>query len=249
LQKLVCNDSGQKTWRFLVTISTESRRILKQLEEFNAEEKRILDLLGGGLSQDFPNPQRVGCPDSALLKGIALHQVPLAEADPWLDHFSSCSPCFQEFSQLRKQALDRRRSTQVWLAAAAVLLFAAAGWLWVRTGPPVQRTAMVVLDLRERSLARGENPAHTKQLALEIPRTAKHLIMDLPIGSKEGSYDLALLNEAGDEVSRATGTATLKDQIVILRADIDIGDLSPGFYFLGVRQPGLEWSRYPARVI
>jgi hypothetical protein len=249
LQKLVCNDSGQKTWRFLVTISTESRRILKQLEEFNAEEKRILDLLGGGLSQDFPNPQRVGCPDSALLKGIALHQVPLTEADPWLDHFSSCSPCFQEFSQLRKQALDRRRSTQVWLAAAAVLLFAAAGWLWVRTGPPVQRTAMVVLDLRERSLARGENPAHTKQLALEIPRTAKHLIMDLPIGSKEGSYDLALLNEAGDEVSRATGTATLKDQIVILRADIDIGDLSPGFYFLGVRQPGLEWSRYPARVI
>jgi hypothetical protein len=249
LQKLVCNDSGQKTWRFLVTISTESRRILKQLEEFNAEEKRILDLLGGGLSQDFPNPQRVGCPDSAMLKGIALHQVPLTEADPWLDHFSSCSPCFQEFSQLRKQALDRRRSTQVWLAAAAVLLFAAAGWLWVRTGPPVQRTAMVVLDLRERSLARGENPAHTKQLALEIPRTAKHLIMDLPIGSKEGSYDLALLNEAGDEVSRATGTATLKDQIVILRADIDIGDLSPGFYFLGVRQPGLEWSRYPARVI
>jgi hypothetical protein len=233
----------------LVTISTESRRILKQLEEFNAEEKRILDLLGGGLSQGFPNPQRVGCPDSAVLKGIALHQVPLAEADPWLDHFSSCSPCFQEFSQLRKQALDRRRSTQVWLVAAAVLLFAAAGWLWVRTGPPVQRAAVVVLDLRERSLARGENPADTKQLALEIPRTAKHLVLDLPIGSKEGTYDLALLNEAGDEVSHATGTATLKDQIVILRADLDIGDVSPGLYFLGVRQVGLEWSRYPARVI
>jgi hypothetical protein len=73
--------------------------------------------------------------------------------------------------------------------------------------------------------------------------------MDLPIGSKEGSYDLALLNEAGDEVSLATGTATLEDQIVILRADIDIGNVSPGLYFLGVRQPGLKWSRYPARVI
>jgi hypothetical protein len=108
---------------------------------------------------------------------------------------------------------------------------------------------VVVLDLRERSLARGENPADTKQLALEIPRTAKHLVLDLPIGSKEGTYDLALLNEAGDEVSHATGTATLKDQIVILRADLDIGDVSPGLYFLGVRQVGLEWSRYPARVI
>ncbi len=184
-----------------------------------------------------------------MLKGIALHKVPLAEADPWLDHFSSCSPCFQEFSQFRQQALDRRRRTQVWLAAAAVLLFAVAGWLWVRTGPPVQTTAIVVLDLRERSLARGENPADTKPLALEIPRTAKHLVVDLPIGSKEGSYDLALLNEAGDEVSRATGTATLEEQIVILRADIDMGDVSPGFYSLGVRQLGMKWSRYPARVI
>ena len=230
-----------------MTISTESRRILKQQEEFNAEDKRILDLLGRGLSQDFPNPQRVGCPDSAILKGIALHKVPLAEADRWLDHFSSCSPCFQEFTQFRKQAVDRRR-TQVWLAAAAVLVFAVAGWLWVRTRPSVQTSATVVLDLRERSLARGENPTDAKEVALEIPRTAKHLIMDLPIGSKEGSYDLALLNEAGDEVSRASGTATLEDHIVILRADIDVRNLSPGLYFLGLRQLGPEWSRYPTRV-
>ena len=230
-----------------MTISTEGRRVLKQQEEFNAEEKRILDLLGRGLSEDFPNAQRVGCPDSAILKGIALHKVPLAEADRWLDHFSSCSPCFQEFTQFRKQAVDRRR-TQVWLAAAAVLIFAVAGWLWVRTRPSVQTSATVVLDLRDRSVARGENSPETKQLALEIPRTAKHLVIDLPIGSKEGSYDLALLNEAGDEVLRATGTATLQNQIVILRADIDIGNVSAGFYFLGVRQPGLEWSRYPTRV-
>ena len=230
-----------------MTISTEGRRVLKQQEEFNAEEKRILNLLGRGLSEDFPNAQRVGCPDSAILKGIALHKVPLAEADRWLDHFSSCSPCFQEFTQFRKEAVDRRR-TQVWLAAAAVLIFAVAGWLWVRTRPSVQTSATVVLDLRDRSVARGENSPETKQLALEIPRTAKHLVIDLPIGSKEGSYDLALLNEAGDEVLRATGTATLQNQIVILRADIDIGNVSAGFYFLGVRQPGLEWSRYPTRV-
>jgi len=224
------------------------RRVLKEQQEFNGEEKQILDLLDRGLSQDFPNPQRVGCPDSAILKGIALHKVPLAEADRWLDHFSSCSPCFQEFTQFRKQAVDRRR-TQVWLAAAAVLIFAVAGWLWVHTRPSLQTSATIVLDLRERSVSRGENSAENKQLALEIPRTAKHLVMDLPIGSKEGSYDLALLNEAGDEVLRATGTATLENQIVILRADIDIRNVSAGFYFLGLRQLGLEWSRYPTRVI
>ena len=142
-----------------------------------------------------------------------------------------------------------RRRTQMWLAAAAVLIFAVAGWLWVRTRPSVQISATVVLDLRERSLARGENPAGGKEVALEMPRTARHLIVDLPIGSKEGSYDLALLNEAGDEVSRATGTATLEDHVVILRADIDIRNLSPGLYFLGLRQLGPELTRYPTRVI
>ena len=229
--------------------STGSRRILKEQEEFNGEEKRILDLLNKGLSRDFPNPQRVGCPDSAVLRGIAVHKVPLSEADRWLDHFSSCSPCFQEFTQFRKQAVDGRRRAQLWLAAAAVLLFAVAGWLWVRSRPSVQTSATVVLDLRERSLTRGENPTDAKEVALEIPRTARHLVMDLPIGSKEGSYDLALLNEAGDEVSRAKGTATLEDHIVILRADIDIRNLSRGLYFLGLRQLGPEWSRYPTRVI
>src|SRR5713226_5419335 len=221
-------------------ISTESRRVLKQTEEFNAEEKRILDLLGRGLSQDFPNPQRVGCPDSAVLRGIALRKVPLSEADRWLDHFSSCSPCFQEFSQFRKQALDRRRRTQVWVAVAAVLLFAVAGWLWVRTRPSVEATNTAVLDLRERSVARGQNPSETGQAPLEIPRSAKHLILDLPIGSKEGPYDVGLLTEAGDQILRATGTAKLHDHVTGLRVDIDVSSVRPGVYILGVRQSDLE---------
>jgi hypothetical protein len=203
--------------------------------------------MGKGLSRDFPNPQRVGCPDSALLRRIALRKVPLSEADRWLNHFSSCSPCFQEFTQFRKQAVERRR-TRAWLTVAAVLIFAVADWLWVRNRPSPQTSATVVLDLRERSLARGENPTGAKEVALEIPRTARHLIVDLPIGSKEGSYDLALLNEAGDEVLRATGTAKLEDHVVVLRAEIDIRNLSPGFYFVGLRQLGPEWNRYPTRV-
>src|SRR5580704_8089190 len=122
---------------------TGSRQVLKAQEAFNGEEKRILDLLGRGLSRDFPNPQRVGCPDSVVLRGLAAHKVPLSEADRWLNHFSSCSPCFQEFTQFRKQAVERRR-TQVWLAAAAVLVFAVVGWLLVRNLPSVQTSATVV---------------------------------------------------------------------------------------------------------
>jgi hypothetical protein len=207
-----------------------------------------LDLLGRGLSRDFPNPQRVGCPDSAVLRGIALHKVPLSEADRWLNHFSSCSPCFQEFTQFRKQAADRRR-TQVWLAAAAVFIFAVAGWFWVRHRPQVQTAAVVVLDLRGRATVRGENLPETSQPPLGVPRNAKTLNLELPIGSNEGAYDVAVLNPSGAELFRTSATAKLENHIVVLRADVDLAGVSPGSYFLGVRQPGVEWTRFPIRLL
>ena len=46
-------------------------------EEFDKDEERILDLLARGLSREFPNPQRVGCPDSTILKGIAFRKLRL----------------------------------------------------------------------------------------------------------------------------------------------------------------------------
>jgi len=208
-----------------------------------------LDLLDKGLSQDFPNPQRVGCPDSAVLRGIAFHKVPLAEADRWLDHFSSCSPCFQEFTQFRKQGLDDRRRTQMWLAAAAMVLLVLAGWLWVRSRSSGQTAAVVVLDLRGRATVRGENTPESSQPPLEVSRNARSLNLDLPIGSNEGTYDLALLNPVGDELFRTSATAKLENHIVVLRADVDLAGVSPGSYFLGVRQPGLEWTRFSIRLL
>ena len=94
-------------------------------------------------------------------------------------------------------------------------------------------------------MARGQSPAETHQHPLEIRRSAKHLILDLPIGSKEGAYNIAILSESGAQILVATGTAQLQDHVVSLRADVDIGGVQPGLYFLALRQPGLEWNRYP----
>lgn len=112
----------------------------------------------------------------------------------------------------------------------------------------MQTTETAVLDLRERSVARGQNPSDTGQAPLEIPRTAKHLVLDLPIGSKEGPYDVGLITDTGDELLRATGTAELRDHITRLRVDVDLSSIRPGTYSLGVRQRSLEWTRYPIRV-
>ena len=211
------------------------------------EEKRILDVLARGLSREFPNPERVGCPDSSILRGIASHKLPLAQAEPWFDHLSSCSPCFQDFTTFRREATGQRRRIQVWLAAAAVLLFAVGGWLLLRTRPPAQ-TETAVLDLRDRSVVRGQNPSETGQAPLEIPRSAKHLVLDLPIGSKEGPYDVGLFSDTGDQLLRAAGTAELHEHVTVLRIDVDLSSIRPGTYSLRVRQPNLEWTQYLVQV-
>jgi hypothetical protein len=137
----------------------------------------------------------------------------------------------------------------MWLAAAAVVLIAIGGWLWVRNRPSGQTAAVVVLDLRGRAMARGETPTDANQQPLEIPHGARQLQLDLPIGSNEGTYELAVLNGNGAELFRSSGTAKLEDHIVMLRAEVNLISISPGSYYLGLRQQGMEWTRFPIRVL
>jgi hypothetical protein len=135
-----------------------------------------------------------------------------------------------------------------WVATAAVLLFAVGGWLWVRARHSAEATDTAVLDLRERSVARGESQADVGQAPLEIPRRTKHLILDLPIGSKDGPYDVGLFTGTGDQVLRATGMTEVHDHITSLRVDVDLSSIRPSLYSLGVRQPSLDWTRYQVRI-
>jgi hypothetical protein len=73
--------------------------------------------------------------------------------------------------------------------------------------------------------------------------------LELPIGSNEGAYEVALLDPSGAELFRTSATAKLEDHIVVLKADVALAGVSPGSYFLGLRQRGLEWMRFPVRVL
>jgi len=88
-----------------------------------------LKLLNRELAEGFPNPKRVGCPDSELLQRLARHQIPISELDPWIDHLGSCSECFGEFNRLKIASKARRRRFIVYAAAACILL-ASAGLFW-----------------------------------------------------------------------------------------------------------------------
>ena len=211
------------------------------------DEKRILDALGRGLLKEFPNPERSGCPGSDVLKRIASHEMPLTEAEKWLDHLTSCSPCYRDFIEL--QAGYRRRRMQTVLAIAASILIVAgiAGWalLFKQKGPPTVQAA--VLDLRNRSVARGGEPTPGEQ-PLEVSRSVKHLNIYLPLGSAEGPYELRIATTAGSVAFATNGVASLKDGLTSIEAAVDLSSASSGRYVLQIRRPNSEWNSYPLLV-
>jgi hypothetical protein len=200
--------------------------------------------LGSGLLREFPNPDRIGCPGSEILRGLAFRTVPLAQAERWLEHLTSCSPCYRDFSQFR-EAYQRRRNLTLLAVAASILVVASVGvWALMQRHSRTQLAQTAVLDLRNRSVARGTQPVPTGP-PLEIRRTVSSFDIYLPIGSSEGAYDIRILTPSGTPVLTASGIAKLKDHITSLQVAVSLSSAHPGRYILQIRKADLEWNSYP----
>jgi hypothetical protein len=202
-------------------------------------------VLGGGLLKEFPNPERVGCPRPHVLKRIASHEMPLSEAEKWLEHLTSCSPCYRDFSKLRAAQKQRRMRTFLAVAAGILIVACLAGWAFLRSKEPLVGTAM--LDLRNRSTARGTEPSPSEP-PLEISRDVSRLEIRLPLGSLEGSYDLRVSTPEGESLFSGAGVANIQQGITVLRIDMNLSKANPGLYLLQLRHVGSDWNSYPLRI-
>ena len=108
------------------------------------EETRFLKaaqrvLLQGG----FPNPERTGCPEKSILKAIASREVSPDKVMDWIEHVGMCSPCFLEYTELRKRVVWRRRAAYLSIAAAVIIVILSLGWWRWRSGQPALITGHV----------------------------------------------------------------------------------------------------------
>lgn len=86
---------------------TKPRKRKKLLSEEN-----LLELGRKHFAKDFPNPKRQGCPPRNALQLLA--EDPRKADSSVLNHVSSCSPCYRDYShflQARKKTL-RSKSTK-----------------------------------------------------------------------------------------------------------------------------------------
>ena len=70
-------------------------------------EKELLDAFDRVLHEDFPNPQRIACPEHQVLLKLA-QQSADAQLSHLLDHIRRCAPCFDELKELRRKAQSDR---------------------------------------------------------------------------------------------------------------------------------------------
>ena len=70
-------------------------------------EKALLGYLKQHLSNDFPNPTRIGCPPLEALERNA--QDPIHADESVSKHVAHCSPCYRVYSRLLREDLARIR--------------------------------------------------------------------------------------------------------------------------------------------
>jgi hypothetical protein len=206
----------------------------------------------------FPNPERKGCVGSTALQELANRPRPVRDA-AW-EHVTHCSPCYREFlvfrahvKQARRRLVVRRR---LMVSGAAVALVIAGGItkyeLAHRGDQSATQTAgsyqTAALDLKDRSVARGEGGHPSRTEPLILPPKPLDLTIYLPIGSEPGDYQVQLLKKIDEPLLTVAGEARVEHGNTILRARIDLTHVAFGAILIGLRQPPSDWTYYPVSI-
>ena len=83
--------------------SKPSKRTKKPLSE-----EKFWELGRKHFSEDFPNPDRRGCPPIGQLRLLA--DTPRKAKESALNHIASCSPCYGDYSRFLQARKSRLRS-------------------------------------------------------------------------------------------------------------------------------------------
>lgn len=96
-------------------------------------------------------------------------------------------------------------------------------------------------------MARGTEPP-SKEPLIEIPRNASHLKTYLPLGSREGLYDIQVTCVRGEPLFSGAGEAKFNQGLTVLRVDLGTSLPKPGNYLLQLRRPTAEWVSFPLQI-
>jgi hypothetical protein len=212
--------------------------------------ERVRKELQASALREFPNPERVGCPDPAVLDAMSRRTIEITQSQ--LHHITHCSPCFQTFLSIREE-IRKRRAVRLRIAAAACAAAIVVGAIIYTVADRLKSPAQVAvlatpatLDLRPLSEYRGTDSGRATEAkpALILPRKNLRLTLFFPVGADEGQYTLQLLDGQLHTLLKQQLTATLQNHVVTAGADLDLSSFSPGAHTLAIQRIGDGWRLY-----
>ena len=227
-------------------------------ESSQGKYERIQRRLQEEILHKYPNPERKGCPGRQVLARLALDSFSTKlEGDTDWEHTTHCSECYREYLDIRADAArskERRANAIRWSIAgtallAAVLLFV---FVQVRTEinherPQNAELAYLPRTINIESMSRSAGQSERKS-AIKLDRGLIALTVQLPIGSKIGSYEFRLRNSNGSAMLMKSAAAKLREGTTSFVLRLDLRKASPGQYRMEIRQSPFDWNYYPVEI-
>lgn len=191
----------------------------------------------------FPNPERIGCPPSDVLKAMANQEI--GRDNPVWSHIWKCSPCFRDFKVFRdarvakvEREYERKRTRRNLLKTAGVVVVssAAAYFAAVEFRAKSKQPITVTINLTEADVTRGADQEQTP--VARMPRQLDEVHVLLPRLSPPGRYVVAILESQLENTAVALGSANTRSANggPMLIVTLDLSEVRPGQYFLGTRR-------------
>jgi len=215
---------------------------------------RIAAAVRQTILNEFPNPNRVGCPGDAKLREVAFRRT-IVEDDDW-QHITHCSPCYAEYLEVKEQKrrAGRRARTLGLIGGSALLvvLTGVVGYEYIEKQKGSQQVVSdasesATLNLRESSGPRGDQNASQRDVPV-LPARHLNLKIILPFGSEPGKYLIEFMDETGRVFANSDASAEIAAGETALTTHVDLSSKSPGNYTIGLRQQSFDWVRHQFQI-
>jgi hypothetical protein len=207
------------------------------------------------LGADYPNPERIGCPDGTMLDAVAARRVSFPDLNEVIDHIAMCTPCFVAYRESRQKYRAQRNRNGV---IAGLVVLVALVVVWYVT-PAFRRSHVqqsvakvspfsVVLDFSARTTERSDQVQPSPQPAPRIPRAVLSVEARLPLGTEDGQYSVEFRDSTDRALIETTGIARWNGATETLTTSLDLRQIRPGEYTIALRKGPSSWHKYPVAV-
>lgn len=206
--------------------------------------------------EEYPNPERVGCPSHEVLESFVDKPAAVSLADLKDTHITRCRECTLELRELRRLREERLkeaaspRSLEFWMGwrgtAAAVgciaLVFVLTIWQnhrrIARSAPLSAAVVALTIDLSGDGVTRSPG-AESEAPLFSLPRRIVDLDLRLPYFSPNGEYVITIARDKNGAILRSVQADAIADgPHTKARLRLDLRNISPGRYYLGATKAG-----------